>query len=169
MAALKEISQHHKMIHVLNPFTQAIIDTIQAATICDVEKALLSALRGLALCRALPWHQRASILLCTANVVREQQEGFATLIVQKAGKTIVQARKEVSRCINTLEFSAEAAKRLTGEVIPFDAYEGAMGRQGYTHCDPLVIIVAITPFNDPLNVVAYKLRPAVAGGNAIIL
>jgi acyl-CoA reductase-like NAD-dependent aldehyde dehydrogenase len=169
MAALKEVSQHKKMIHVLNPFTQETVDIIPAATTTDVDTALLSAHRGLGICRALPRHHRATILSCTANIVREQQEDFAILIVQEAGKTIVQARKEVSRCVNTLELSAEEAKRLSGEVIPFDAYEGAMGRQGYTHCDPLGIILAITPFNDPLNLVAHKLGPAIAGGNAVIL
>lgn len=169
MTAIKEVSQHQKLIHVLNPFTQETVDIIPAATTTDVDMALLSAHRGLGICRALPRHHRAKILSCTANTVREQQEDFAILIVQEAGKTIVQARKEVSRCINTLELSAEEAKRLSGEVIPFDAYEGAMGRQGYTHCDPLGIILAITPFNDPLNLVAHKLGPAIAGGNAIIL
>jgi acyl-CoA reductase-like NAD-dependent aldehyde dehydrogenase len=161
--------QDQKMIHVLNPFTQEIVGSLAVAKSSDVDAALLSAHRGLDICRALPRHQRASILLATANIVREQQQDFATLIVQEAGKTIVQARTEVSRCINTLELSAEEAKRLSGEVIPFDAYEGAMGRQGYTHCDPLGIILAITPFNDPLNLVAHKLGPAVAGGNAVIL
>jgi acyl-CoA reductase-like NAD-dependent aldehyde dehydrogenase len=161
--------QDQKMIHVLNPFTQEIVGSLAVAKSSDVDAALLSAHRALDICRALPRHQRASILLATANIVREQQQDFATLIVQEAGKTIVQARTEVSRCINTLELSAEEAKRLSGEVIPFDAYEGAMGRQGYTHCDPLGIILAITPFNDPLNLVAHKLGPAVAGGNAVIL
>ena len=121
MAAIKEVSQHQKMIHVLNPFTQETVDIIPAATTADVETALLSAHRGLGICRALPRHQRSKILSCTANIVREQQEDFAILIVQEAGKTIVQARKEVSRCVNTLELSAEEAKRLSGEVIPFDA------------------------------------------------
>lgn len=161
--------QDQKMIHVLNPFTQKIVGSLAVATSSDVEAALLSAHRGLDISRALPRHIRASILLATANIVREQHQDFATLIVQEAGKTISQARKEVSRCINTLELSAEEAKRLSGEVIPFDAFEGAMGRQGYTHCDPLGIILAITPFNDPLNLVAHKLGPAVAGGNAVIL
>ena len=162
-------TQDQKMIHVLNPFNQEIVGSLAVATPSDVEAALLSAHRGLDICRALPRHLRASILLATANIVREQQQDFASLIVQESGKTIVQASKEVSRCINTLELSAEEAKRLSGEVIPFDAYEGAMGRQGYTHCDPLGIILAITPFNDPLNLVAHKLGPAVAGGNAVIL
>ena len=96
MAAIKGVSQPQKMIHVLNPFTQKTVDIIPAATTTDVDTALLSAHRGLSICRALPRHQRASILLRTANIVREQQEDFAILIVQEAGKTIVQVRKEVS-------------------------------------------------------------------------
>ena len=169
MTAIQNTPYYQKVVHVTNPFTQETIETISAATKQDVDDALLSAHRGLDICRALPRHRRASILLATADIVRQQQQDFATLIVQEAGKTITQARKEVLRCINTLELSGEEAKRLSGEVIPFDAYEGAAGRQGYTHCDPLGIILAITPFNDPLNLVAHKLGPAVAGGNAIIL
>ena len=65
--------------------------------------------------------------------------------------------------------SGEEAKRISGEIIPFDSFEGAIGRQGYTHVDPLGIILAITPFNDPLNLVAHKLGPAVAAGNSVIL
>jgi acyl-CoA reductase-like NAD-dependent aldehyde dehydrogenase len=162
-------SDQRKQIQVTNPFTQQVVSSIPAASMADVEAALVNAKRGLEICSQLPRYQRANVLAATANIVREEQEVFATLIVSEAGKTIVQARKEVSRCINTLELSAEEAKRLSGEVIPFDSYEGAAGRQGYTHCDPLGIILAITPFNDPLNLVAHKLGPAIAGGNSVIL
>ncbi len=144
MLELKKAPRNQGMIDVLNSFTQAVVATIPAATTSEIEEALLNAHHGFNLCRAMPRHQRAEILSGTADIVLEQQEDFATLIVQEAVKTIMQARKEVSRCINTLELSAEKAKRLSGEVIPFDAYEGAMGRQGYTHCDPLGIILAIT-------------------------
>jgi acyl-CoA reductase-like NAD-dependent aldehyde dehydrogenase len=165
----KQNEQHQQMIDVINPFTHDIVDSIPAATMADVETALVNAKRGLEVCRKLARYQRANILAATAAIVREELEKFAILIVSEAGKTIVQARKEVSRCVNTLELSAQEAKRLSGEVIPFDSYEGAMGRQGYTHCDPLGIILAITPFNDPLNLVAHKLGPAIAGGNSVIL
>ena len=165
----KQNEQHQHMIDVINPFTRDVVDSIPAATLADVEAALVSAKHGFEVCRKLARYQRANILAATAAIVREELEAFAVVIVSEAGKTIVQARKEVSRCINTLELSAEEAKRLSGEVIPFDSYEGAMGRQGYTHCDPLGIVLAITPFNDPLNLVAHKLGPAIAGGNSVIL
>nr|BFE96819.1 hypothetical protein GCM10020185_73550 [Pseudomonas brassicacearum subsp. brassicacearum] len=67
------------------------------------------------------------------------------------------------RCVNTLKLSAEEAKRNAGEVIPFDAYVGSESRQGWFTREPLGVIVAITPYNDPLNLVAHKLGPAIAG------
>ena len=165
----KQTEQHQQRIDVINPFTQGVVSSIPTATLTDVEAALISAKHGFEISRNLARYQRANILAATAAIVRQELEAFALLIVSEAGKTIVQARKEVSRCINTLELSAEEAKRLSGEVIPFDSFEGAMGRQGYTHLDPLGIVLAITPFNDPLNLVAHKLGPAVAAGNSVIL
>ncbi|WP_408249806.1 aldehyde dehydrogenase family protein [Paraburkholderia xenovorans] len=64
------------------------------------------------------------------------------------------------RCANTLELSADEARRNVGEVVPFDAYGGSENRQGWFTGEPLGIIVAITPYNDPLNLVAHKLGPA---------
>jgi acyl-CoA reductase-like NAD-dependent aldehyde dehydrogenase len=65
--------------------------------------------------------------------------------------------------------SADEARRNAGEIVPFDAWAGSEGRQGWFTREPLGIIVAITPYNDPLNLVAHKLGPAIAGGNAVIL
>lgn len=90
--------------------------------------------------------------------------------MREAGKTITQARKEATRCVNTLKLSADEARRNAGEVIPFDSYAGSESRQGWYTREPLGIITAITPYNDPLNLVAHKLgRPAIAGGNSILL
>ena len=99
----------------------------------------------------------------------ERAETAATLIVREAGKTIRQARKEVRRAITTLSLSAEAARSNTGEVIPFDAFEGSENRRGWFTREPLGVILAITPYNDALNLVAHKLGPAIAGGNSVIL
>ncbi|KIH82492.1 Aldehyde dehydrogenase [Pseudomonas batumici] len=119
--------------------------------------------------RGLPRHERARILEKTAALVESDKDAFASLIVAESGKTLKQARKEVLRCVNTLKLSAEEAKRNAGEVIPFDAYVGSESRQGWFTREPLGVIVAITPYNDPLNLVAHKLGPAIAGGNAVVL
>lgn len=154
---------------VYNPYSGAPVGEVKRATLADVDKALASEESGMRINRSLSRAERAAILNRCADIVDSRSAVFAETIVAEAGKTIRQARKEVDRCINTLRLSAEEAKRLTGETVPFDSYPGGKDRFGFFERDPLGIILAITPFNDPLNLVALKLGPAIAGGNAVIL
>ncbi|WP_296655247.1 aldehyde dehydrogenase family protein [Paraburkholderia sp.] len=124
---------------------------------------------GATVSRRIPRHERARILETCAGLIDRDRKAFAELIVAEAGKTLRQAEKEVSRCINTLKLSADEARRNSGEVIPFDSYAGSENRQGWFTREPLGVIVAITPYNDPLNLVAHKLGPAIAGGNSVVL
>ena len=157
------------MISVFSPFDGALAGTVIETGADEAGDLLARARRGAARSRALPRHARASILESAAQIVAARHDVFAGTIVMEAGKTIVQARKEVRRCINTLKLSAEEAKRNAGEIVPFDAYAGSEQRQGWFTREPLGIITAITPYNDPLNLVAHKLGPAIAGGNAVLL
>lgn len=154
---------------VLSPFDGSEIGYVETAGPDEIGQLIARAQQGAVLARDLPRHRRATILETAAAIIAGRHETFVQTIVSEAGKTIVQARKEVSRCINTLKLSAEEAKRNTGEVIPFDAYAGSERRQGWFTREPLGIIVAITPYNDPLNLVAHKLGPALAGGNSVLL
>ena len=156
-------------ISVTNPYTGDVIGSVPSATAQDVEIAGNAVLDGFLETRLLSRNKRSQILLAASQKIRNRKEEFAKLIVSEAGKTITQARKEVDRCINTLMLSAEEAKRHLGENIPFDSFEGSENRQGYFTKDPLGVIAAITPFNDPLNLVAHKLGPAIACGNSVLL
>ncbi|ACI58190.1 Aldehyde Dehydrogenase (plasmid) [Rhizobium leguminosarum bv. trifolii WSM2304] len=168
-AAKLHITTSLAPITVHNPYDGAILGTVEATDASDVNAILGRARRGAQISRSLPRHQRASILERAANIIESRRDAFAETIVREAGKTIVQARKEVLRCVNTIKLSAEEAKRNAGEVVPFDAYNGSEQRQGWFTREPLGIITAITPYNDPLNLVAHKLGPAIAGGNAVLL
>lgn len=154
---------------VHNPYTGEVITAVPTDDATAVGAILQQARAGRRIAGALSRATRASILERTARLVERRAESFAELIVNEAGKTITQARKEVARAVNTLALSAAEVRRNAGEVIPFDSYEGSEKRQGWFTREPLGIIAAITPFNDPLNLVAHKLGPAVAGGNAVIL
>ncbi|NSY98886.1 aldehyde dehydrogenase family protein [Agrobacterium tumefaciens] len=168
-SAARSIEPQADVIVVLDPFNGATLGSV-AETRADVVPELLDRARiGARIARALPRHQRSAVLEKAASLIAASSEDFATLIVREAGKTITQARKEVTRCINTLKLSADEAKRNAGEVIPFDSYAGSEARQGWYTREPLGIIAAITPYNDPLNLVAHKLGPAIAGGNAVLL
>ncbi|WP_166360612.1 aldehyde dehydrogenase family protein [Pseudomonas akapageensis] len=156
-------------IDVLNPFDGSVVGTVPEMCAAHVPHLLAQGRSGAQVCAGLPRYRRAQILEQAARNIERDAGSFARLIVDEAGKTIRQAEKEVKRCINTLKLSAEEAKRNAGEVVPFDAYEGSESRQGWFSREPLGLIVAITPYNDPLNLVAHKLGPAIAGGNAVIL
>ena len=154
---------------VYNPFDGAIVGHVALTDPSALAQIMARAAEGQALARALPRHRRAQILEAAAAAVQHQADRLARQITAEAGKTIVQARKEVARSVNTLRLSAAEARRGAGEVIAFDAFAGSENRMGWFTREPLGIILAITPFNAPLNLVAHKLGPAIAGGNAVIL
>ena len=156
-------------IDVRNPFDNSLLDTVPRGAAEDVQQAVESAVKGHQINKGLSVHRRATILSNVVTYVQEHFEDFARTIATEGSKTIREARKEVSRCINTISLSAEEARRIVGETIPFDSVPGSENRWGYYYRFPIGIIAAITPFNDPLNLVAHKLGPAIAGGNAVVL
>lgn len=113
--------------------------------------------------------KRAAILSKAAQLIEAWKEEFYELIINETGFTRSDAENEVRRCAQTLQLSAEEAKRLQGEVVPMDATPGLANRMGYTVWVPRGVVCAITPYNSPLNTVAHKIGPALAGGNAVVL
>jgi glyceraldehyde-3-phosphate dehydrogenase (NADP+) len=158
-----------KTIDVRDPFDDSLIDTVPAATADDVDTALAAAAAAREVARAMTTYQRSQILLKTASIVADNLEDFAVTIAREGSKTIREARGEAKRCVNTLTISGEEAKRLLGETIPFDSFPGGEQRRGHFERVPIGVVLAITPFNDPLNLVAHKLGPAIAGGNTVVL
>jgi len=156
-------------IEVRDPFDDSLVDVVPRAGSADVNIAFKAAIRGFEEGKKMTVFDRARILNKTAAIVSDSLEDFALLIAREASKTIREARKEVSRCVNTLTVSAEESKRILGETIPFDSFPGGEKRKGYYYRFPIGVVLAITPFNDPLNLVAHKLGPALAAGNSVVL
>ena len=155
-------------IHVLNPFDGSLVDTVPHASPKEVDQALESATRGARIMAELPAYERYSILIKTAGLLRENQEDCARLISKESGKALWESRFEVVRAAETIELSAEEAKRIRGETIPLDAASGGQGKFGFTLRVPCGVVVAISPFNFPLNLLCHKVGPALAAGNAVI-
>ncbi len=156
-------------IDVLNPYDGSVVDTVPRGSAEDIDNAIAIAQKGYEINRDMTVHKRISILKRTAEIMQERYEDLAKTIASEGSKTIREARKEVGRAINTITISAEEARRINGETLPFDSAEGSENRVGYYYRFPIGIIGAITPFNDPLNLVAHKLGPAIAGGNSVVL
>lgn len=157
------------VIEVRDPQDGRLVGTVPRAGVAHMQQAISASVRAAAAARSQPTHERMAILQGAADFVQRQQEDYARTIASEGIKTIREARKEVTRCIDTLRLSAEEARRLGGETLAFDQVPGNDGRFGYWTRQPIGVIGAITPFNDPLNLVAHKLGPAIAGGNAVIL
>lgn len=155
-------------IEVLNPFDGSLVDTVPHAGPKEVDQALESATRGARIMAELPAYERYSILTKTAGLLREKQENFALLISKESGKALWESRFEVVRAAETIELSAEEAKRIRGETIPLDAASGGQGKFGFTLRVPCGVVVAISPFNFPLNLLCHKVGPALAAGNAVV-
>ncbi len=156
-------------IEVRNPQDNGLIDTVPEASIEDMQAAIAAAVNGYEHTRTLPTHLRITVLQKAADMVAGRLEEFARSIALEGIKTIREARKEVTRCIETLRLSAEEARRISGQTISFDQRAGSEKRFGYYIRQPIGVVGAITPFNDPLNLVAHKTGPALAAGNAIIV
>ena len=154
---------------IRNPQDDSLVDIVPRASADDMRQAIEAATHGAKRAKEMPVHQRMKILNRAADIICDRHEEHARTIAQEGIKTIREARIEVTRCVETIRISAEEARRLDGETISFDQMPGSENRFGYYIREPIGIIGAITPFNDPFNLVAHKVGPAIAGGNAIIV
>ncbi|AJI20113.1 aldehyde dehydrogenase family protein (plasmid) [Priestia megaterium] len=156
-------------IEVRDPQDNSIIDTVPAASAEDMLQCIEEAKDGAKIAATMAVHERMAVIYKAADYIEANKEKYASTIAREGSKTIREATKEVARCIQTLRISAEEARRIHGETIPFDQMPGSENRVGYYQQVPIGVIGAITPFNDPLNLVAHKVGPAIASGNAIIV
>jgi acyl-CoA reductase-like NAD-dependent aldehyde dehydrogenase len=154
---------------VRSPWDQGLVGRVTIATRADARQAVNHAVASLRRTRALPRWKRREILEDIAAALIDQHERFAQLIVAEAGKPLRLARTEVDRAVLTFKTAAEESVRLGGESIPLDLTEGNENRWGVVQRFPVGPVLAITPFNFPLNLVAHKVAPALAAGCPLIL
>ena len=156
-------------IDVIYPYTQEVIGQVPKGDPQDVEKAVEKAKIGFEKLKALSSYEKYKILMNAASLLEKRKEEFAKTVVYEVGKTIREARTEVERCITTIIFSAEEAKRIEGEYVHIDAAPNGKGKKGFYFREPAGIVAAITPFNFPLNLTAHKIAPSIAAGCPFVL
>lgn len=163
------VGENDKGIDVINPFDDSVVGIVPETSPEGVERAVQAARRGFAVNSALPAYKRSEILQKTSELILRDQEEIARIIACEAGKSWKFALGEATRSAETFHFAALEAKAAHGEIVPMDASPVSAGRFGFYVRNPIGIIGAITPFNFPLNLVAHKVAPAIASGNALIL
>ena len=175
MAHAKSLLIGHEWIRtatavpVVNPFTGEQVAEVSQAGQAEAEAATTAAVSAFHSMRRLSSRARAHALAALASHLTTRQEEFAATITSESGKPVIDARREVSRAIQTFLIAAEEAKRIPGEVLPLDWTPGTESYLGLTRRFPIGPILGITPFNFPLNLVVHKLAPALAAGNSIVI
>ena len=153
----------------LSPYDGRIASRAAICDVSDALKALKIAQVAAKIAKKTPLHQRCSWLLDVASKLKNSREEFAKVLCDEVGKPLTYARIEVDRCIETIILSAETMRTMHGETINTDAMPSGRAALSFWRREPCGVVVAITPFNFPLNLVAHKLAPALVAGNAVVL
>ncbi|CAI6147895.1 MAG: Sulfoacetaldehyde dehydrogenase [uncultured Sulfurimonas sp.] len=152
-----------------SPFDGEVVSTAPLCTEQDAKKALSIAKEATVAAKASTLAQRCNWLLDVASKLKENKEDIAKTITDEVAKPITFARVEVERCIETLTLCAETMRTMHGETINTDAMNSGKKTLAFFRREPVGVVVAITPFNFPLNLIAHKLGPALVAGNTVVL
>jgi acyl-CoA reductase-like NAD-dependent aldehyde dehydrogenase len=151
------------MIEVVEPATAEVMAEVPKAGVAETDAAVERALAAYPAWRRVSPEDRAGILHALANAVEERSEELATLEARNAGKPIGDARGEIGMVADTFRYYAAAPQRLLGDTIPVS------GGVDMTFREPLGVVGLIVPWNFPLTIAAWKLGPALAAGNTVVL
>src|SRR5213079_1998914 len=138
-------------------------ETVPRATAEDVDAAVARAKAAFPAWAAVAPGDRAKLLLRVAAVVEDRLDELATLEARNAGKSVADARGEIGMVAETFRYYAGAVERNLGDTIP------VAGGIAMTFREPLGVVGLITPWNFPLAIAAWKLAPALAAGNTVVL
>ena len=153
---------------VFNPATGATIDRVPQATSEDAQLTLDAAQRGKENIKNLPAHERSAILDRVARAMAAQSEELSSLLAQENGKPIQQSLEELAAAVSIFRGFAEEAKRIFSRTVPLDTVPGAEKHFAVTIRQPLGVVLAVVPFNYPVELYAHKGAAALAAGNAVI-
>lgn len=154
---------------VTDPYTGATVAEVCSPTDADVEKAVEGAHRCFDESRKLPIHVRADALMYISRRLEERSDEIAELIAREGGKPIKWARVEAARAVSTFRWAAEEIRREPGELMRLDTEESLGPRAAIIRRFPRGPVLAIAPFNFPVNLVAHKMAPALAVGAPIVI
>ncbi|HSJ60428.1 MAG TPA: aldehyde dehydrogenase family protein [Jiangellaceae bacterium] len=153
----------------IGPHARRIVSVAHVADSVLVDQALAYARQAQAVVERLSPAARADVLDRAADLVDRQRDDFARLLALELGKPVRDGRGEMVRVGDTLRVSAAEARRIGGEVLPTAGWQRGVGTTAMTYRAPVGVVVAITPFNAPANLLAHKLAASFAAGNTTIV
>lgn len=157
-------------LEILSPYDRSRIGSVEATGAAGIERALATA-HGLFRGRRLwlPASARIEILREAARRMAEQAESLAIEAAREGGKPLVDSRVEVARAIDGVLNSAELLRGEAGQVVPMGLNAASSGRIAFTQREPVGVVVAVSAFNHPLNLIVHQVAPAIAAGCPVIV
>ena len=157
-------------LEVVNPFDQQAIGSVDLVPWNSIDGWLEDAHR-LTRDRSqwLPTHQRIAILKTCAKLMSERAAELAHQIADEGGKPLIDARVEVARAIDGVELCIKELGHLVGNEVPMGLTPAAAGRLAFTTREPIGVVVAVSAFNHPLNLIVHQVAPAIAVGCPVLV
>ncbi len=157
-------------LDVLAPYDGSVIDKVALADETAIEAALASAYALFKDRDAwLPVHERAGILERTARLLDERHADFTLLAAREGGKPLGDSEVEVTRAVDGIRLAAEVIRGEAGHVIPVQNTAAGAGRVAFTQVEPIGVVVAVSAFNHPLNLIVHQVAAAVAAGCPVLV
>ena len=157
-------------LQVFAPYDNRLLATLDTADAVAVEQALATAFALFRdRSRWLPRAQRINILEKTAALMAEQRDVLALAAADEGGKPLVDSRVEIDRAIDGIRNCIECIRTHAGQEIPMGINAASAGRMAMTQHEPIGVVVAVSAFNHPMNLIVHQVGPAIAAGCPVII
>ncbi|OOM16093.1 NADP-dependent glyceraldehyde-3-phosphate dehydrogenase [Clostridium saccharobutylicum] len=157
-------------IDINSPLDNSLLGRVPAMTQEEVNIAIETAKEAQKKWRNITLNEKVKILYKSADILLENIDELSKLMMMEIAKDRKSCRSEISRTADLIKFTADTAKNLSGESIPGDSFPGAKNNKvSIVRREPLGVVLAISPFNYPINLSASKIAPALMVGNSVVL
>jgi acyl-CoA reductase-like NAD-dependent aldehyde dehydrogenase len=158
------------MLEVVAPYDRSLIASVETSGSEAVDQALATA-DQLFRDRSgwLPASRRIEILEKTAAIMAGRAEELAIESSREGGKPLIDSRIEVSRAIDSIRICVDCLRTESGETIPMGINAASTGKLAFTTREPIGVVVAVSAFNHPLNLICHQAGPAIAAGCPVIV
>lgn len=159
----------NSFIDIKSPLTGEIIGQVPAMSQYEVKEVIERSKNNLKMWKDTPIYQKANYLYKVADLLMEKKDALIELLIKEVGKDKKSATSEVIRTADFIRFTADTAKNMHGQNIEADKFQGGnKGKFAITSREPVGVVLAISPFNYPVNLAASKIAPALMGGNTVV-
>ena len=163
-------SNSNKYIEIYSPIGNCLVGKVPAMTKEEVDFAIKNAKETQISWKNVPVNKRAEILYKAADLLIEKSDEMSDIMMREIGKDKKSCESEILRSADYVRFTADTAKNLSGESIPGDSFPGfKKNKISLVTREPLGVVLAISPFNYPVNLASSKIAPALIAGNSVVL